>query len=196
MSKFIFLTFAFLGWALYEMSGGSNFQPMSQQRAEATAEPQVIQVSTKSSDEATAQVAAAIAEDTQKEMPLVTRASFSNPNFDLRAPAEEEIAAVDPAVLESFGRVLNKPVIEDPQVIKAAVATPAPVEALPDIREVTGDRVNMRNGPGTKFPVLASLKRGEEVEVLSDPGNGWLKLRVSDSGRIGWMADFLVTDGQ
>ncbi|MGB2201766.1 MAG: SH3 domain-containing protein [Pseudooceanicola atlanticus] len=51
----------------------------------------------------------------------------------------------------------------------------------------------MRNGPGTNFSIVDRLTRGEQVEVLAEPGNGWLKLRVSDSGRVGWMADFLVT---
>ena len=27
MSRFIFLSFAFLGWAFYEVSGGPDFQP-------------------------------------------------------------------------------------------------------------------------------------------------------------------------
>ena len=52
----------------------------------------------------------------------------------------------------------------------------------------------MRNGPGTDYSIVDRLSRGNEVEVIAAPGNGWLKLRVSESGRIGWMADFLVSD--
>jgi uncharacterized protein YgiM (DUF1202 family) len=62
-----------------------------------------------------------------------------------------------------------------------------------DLRLVSGNNVNMRNGPGTSYSVVGRLTRGEEVEVLSDPGNGWLKLRVAETGNVGWMADFLVS---
>ena len=50
----------------------------------------------------------------------------------------------------------------------------------------------MRTGPGTNFSVMAQLRRGDSVEVLRE-SEGWLKLRVVESNRIGWMADFLVT---
>nr|WP_285813429.1 SH3 domain-containing protein [Lutimaribacter sp. EGI FJ00013] len=53
----------------------------------------------------------------------------------------------------------------------------------------------MRMGPGTKFNVATTLRRGDLVEVLDDPGTGWLNLRVVDTGRVGWIADFLVTAG-
>jgi uncharacterized protein YgiM (DUF1202 family) len=51
----------------------------------------------------------------------------------------------------------------------------------------------MRNGPGTSYSVVDRLQRGDTVEVLAEPGNGWLKLRVAESGQVGWMADFLVS---
>lgn len=60
------------------------------------------------------------------------------------------------------------------------------------MREVAGTRVNMRLGPGTGHSVVTQLSQGTEVEVLRAEG-GWLKLRVVDSKRIGWMADYLVT---
>ena len=62
-----------------------------------------------------------------------------------------------------------------------------------DIREVTGGRVNLRRGPGTNFNAVGRLTRGEQVLVLSEE-NGWVKLRVLETGRIGYMADFLVSD--
>ena len=79
----------------------------------------------------------------------------------------------------------------------AAVATPPQTEqAQPqlDIREITGSRVNMRAGPGTEFTVLSRLTIGDEVEILSDPGDGWVRLRPVNGGEIGWIADFLVSD--
>jgi uncharacterized protein YgiM (DUF1202 family) len=51
----------------------------------------------------------------------------------------------------------------------------------------------MRNGPGQSFDVVGKLGNGERVEILQDPGDGWVKLRVVEGGRVGWMADFLLT---
>jgi hypothetical protein len=31
------------------------------------------------------------------------------------------------------------------------------------------------------------------VIVLNDPGEGWIRLRVVETGRIGWMAETLLT---
>lgn len=196
MYKFIFLTFAFLAWAFYEMSGGSDFEPM---QPVAEAAPSVATVQTvASTDTATTarpasieQSVSAVAEPAVE----VTRAAYTAPKFDLRTPAEEELAAVDPAVLSAFSGVLGKDEdVTTPGVELAAADSGLVVDQSPlDLREVTGNRVNMRNGPGTDYSIVGRLERGDEVEVLAEPGNGWLKLRVSDSGRIGWMADFLVS---
>jgi uncharacterized protein YraI len=61
------------------------------------------------------------------------------------------------------------------------------------MRQVSGNSVNLRTGPGTGFGRIASLKRGTDVIVLNDPGEGWIKLRVVETGRIGWMAETLLT---
>lgn len=61
-----------------------------------------------------------------------------------------------------------------------------------DIREVTGDLVNMRSGPGTDFDRIDKLSRGTEVEVLESDGRGWVRLRVVETGEVGWVADWLV----
>ncbi|MBC6407539.1 MAG: SH3 domain-containing protein [Rhodobacteraceae bacterium] len=54
----------------------------------------------------------------------------------------------------------------------------------------------MRNGPRTQYSVLSRLTSGDEVVVLADSGDGWLKLRAIDGGQVGWMADSLVNDPQ
>jgi uncharacterized protein YgiM (DUF1202 family) len=52
--------------------------------------------------------------------------------------------------------------------------------------------VNVRNGPSPRYNVILKLTRGTRVEILQDPGNGWVKLKVEDTGRIGWMAARLL----
>nr|WP_247745136.1 SH3 domain-containing protein [Shimia sp. R11_0] len=51
----------------------------------------------------------------------------------------------------------------------------------------------MRGGPGTSFGVLTVLTRGQEVQVLRENGNGWVKLRDEESGQIGWMSAKMIT---
>jgi uncharacterized protein YgiM (DUF1202 family) len=55
--------------------------------------------------------------------------------------------------------------------------------------------VNVRGGPGTDFGIVTRLVRGDEVEILEDNGDGWVRLRLLGGGTEGWMADFLLTDG-
>ena len=64
-----------------------------------------------------------------------------------------------------------------------------------DVRNVTGRSVNVRGGPGTNYSVVNRLVRGDQVEVLEDPGDGWVRLRPVGGGPVGWMADFLLSEG-
>jgi hypothetical protein len=62
-----------------------------------------------------------------------------------------------------------------------------------DLREVTGDLVNMRDGPGTDFSVIDKLSRGSIVNVLEAGNDGWVRVEVETTGLSGWMSDqFLV----
>ena len=165
MTRFVLLSFAFLGWAFYEVSGGQDFEPappkrITVEKAEPEAPPP--------SEETTDISAALAAESRPMPAPLpIALVSAPAPTPEAErvnlAPSQDEIAAT--------------PVVETP---------PA------DIREVSGSRVNMRSGPGTAFGVLATLGRGERVEVLGAPENGWAKLRVIQTGRIGWMSARLL----
>lgn len=64
-----------------------------------------------------------------------------------------------------------------------------------DIRAVAGTRVNLRGGPGTSYAVMGQLTQNAKVEILADPGTGWVKLRPLAGGPTGWMADYLLTSG-
>ncbi|NKW92225.1 SH3 domain-containing protein, partial [Rhodobacteraceae bacterium R_SAG9] len=43
------------------------------------------------------------------------------------------------------------------------------------------------------YSVLMVLPRDREVEVLRENGSGWVKLKDSETGRIGWMASKMLT---
>ncbi|MBN1264196.1 MAG: SH3 domain-containing protein [Anaerolineales bacterium] len=80
--------------------------------------------------------------------------------------------------------------------------TPAPTQSLTAV--VSVQRINLRRGPGTVFPILDSLEEGTEVIVLGKAlGEQWVKVAVpseeegegsseEESSLTGWMlADFL-----
>ncbi|MGL5641936.1 MAG: SH3 domain-containing protein [Paraclostridium sp.] len=52
-------------------------------------------------------------------------------------------------------------------------------------RQVTGNKVNFRKGPGTSYSVINSLSRGTKVEFISE-SNGWSKINYN--GTIGYMS--------
>ncbi|UWR04954.1 SH3 domain-containing protein [Ruegeria conchae] len=66
------------------------------------------------------------------------------------------------------------------------------IEPEKDIREISGTRVNMRDGPGTIYPIIAKANIGQRVEVLSDSGTGWLRLRLLPGQSVGWISASLV----
>ena len=78
-------------------------------------------------------------------------------------------------------------------IVEARAETNLSSEA--NIRSVSGNRVNVRGGPGTEFQVVSKLGRGDSVEIIQDNGDGWVKMRPVDGGPEGWMADFLLSNG-
>ncbi|MBP7691805.1 MAG: SH3 domain-containing protein [Anaerolineales bacterium] len=74
-----------------------------------------------------------------------------------------------------------------PTKTRTPTATPAP-EAV-----VKSPSVNVRTGPGTFYPVLMGLKKGEVVSVLGRLADGsWLKVLTPD-GKLGWMSITVLT---
>jgi len=100
----------------------------------------------------------------------------------------------------------NKPVVSraalDSANITAEVTLPsvqitADVTDVPtptDTRKVAGNRVNLRSGPGVDYGVLDTLTGGTPAQVINTDANGWARIRVTDTGQIGWMAEQLLTD--
>ncbi len=219
MKKFILLTFGFLGWAFYEMSGGADFVPAS--ALVAPVEETVLAVV--SADEpvlpADTEETPAVEDDVQTSFvdtdpPLaepsndVTRVALNLTTLqdvlDDSADAVEEVATAqedDTGVPVNPGFSVAS--ADTPAIIPSLLtsADEAVTEALTvatasgDIRTVSGNRVNVRGGPGTDFGIVSRLVRGDAVEVLQDDGTGWVLMRPLDGDVEGWMADFLLTSG-
>lgn len=219
MKKFILLTFGFLGWAFYEMSGGADFEPASERMARLNPvdEAEVVADATpiETPDEPVIAEAPSTFIDTDPpQNDAVTRVSLNLTSLqDVLSDADAtestaEIIAQDDqngsGVPVNVGVTLSSadtPAII-PSLIAPATDTPSAQTAslvtttsASDIRTVSANRVNVRGGPGTDFGVVSKLTRGAAVEVLQDNGDGWVKMRSLDGGPEGWMADFLLAGG-
>lgn len=170
MGKFIVFTFLMLGWAFYELSGGSDFEPQVRD----VAEVEVIE-----------------------QRPAVTRSSAAPALISLNLPALDQVAA--PAVNAEVIATITPASAPLPQEVVSPEPAAEPVavvveEPVLDLRAVAASRVNMRAGPGTNFDVLNAFDRGTEAEVLLVDATGWAQIRILQSGEIGWMAERLLTD--
>jgi len=56
---------------------------------------------------------------------------------------------------------------------------------------VTGDKVNLRKGPSTQYPVIWELGKGFPLRVIGSKGN-WLKVSDFESD-VGWIYKDLVS---
>lgn len=175
MGKIIIITFAFMAFAFYELSDGSDFVSIADEK----------------------RVSAAVVKAEEDRITAIEKA-------ERLAAQPEPVVAVTPtvvlasAVVEPVEPIATEALALDAEKVEEVVADVVEVavvepEIITDLREVTTARVNMRDGPGQNFDVIAKLTNGQQVEILQDPGNGWVKLRVNDTGREGWMADFLLT---
>ena len=213
MAKFILVSFGFLAFAFYEMSGGADFDPEAHKLAriaelEAEKEAEAVRTPKKEKPVVVAQAPKVFVDTDPPETNAVTRVSLNLTTIDqvvnTDAPAEENVTpAVQPAVAtvpQNVGIVTSS--ADTPAIIPSLIdpndgVTNASVElaSFDDIRTVSGNRVNVRGGPGTSFGVVASLTRGDEVKVLEDNGNGWVRFETVEGDTGGWMADFLLVGG-
>lgn len=194
MTRLIVLTFAALGWCFYVMSGGPNFEP----RGLRTEQPERVASAPKP-----APVAPARVEE------LVTNVAVRTPSERVQTSIKtEEVVQIvaEPASLPSLSGVtvfddqsatITLASLEDGVAgLRQVTDKPVEIEATPeparDIREITGTRVNMRDGPGTIYPIIGKATIGQQVEVLSESGTGWLRLRVLPAQQVGWISASLV----
>nr|WP_254435624.1 SH3 domain-containing protein [Ruegeria arenilitoris] len=203
MTRLMLVTFAMLGWFFYVMSGGSEFEPRGT-RAEAPPvvaaaekpEPRPLVPSpatelvtkvalrpAKPSEPKPEPIPAADAVDTEALLAQIAAglnsdlSSFDNTGGTFSLASLDENAAVQ---------------VLDTDAEPEAAAAPAPAEPPKDIRIVSGTRVNMRDGPGTIYPIIGKARMGQQVEVLSESGTGWLRLRVLPEQQVGWISSSLI----
>lgn len=77
--------------------------------------------------------------------------------------------------------------ISNPRAIAATPDLPSPSMLAQNngiCSFITGNAVNVRRGPGTQFPVVAKLNRGDGVRAIRRSGN-WVQLSGKVTSRPG-----------
>lgn len=187
MTRFVVLTFAFLGWAFYEVSGGGEFEFPLLASSGAT-EPAAGELAEGDAIIENAEQAEDTTPDTIVLASLPMRALVSEPE-----PITRQFSLDDAIAAE----ISQEPALRDfsgDMSVSGSVGVRSYGLTTADIRLVRGNRVNVRNGPGKSYAHVATLSRGEEVEVLENAQRGWVELRIVETGEIGWMAEFLLVE--
>ena len=179
MKSFMVMTFALLGCAWYSLSGGADFKP----GIHSVELPNLI-----AGGFATPAAAQSVPTAEVTRASTGSLADVSVPDSQTAMPVKATKAALD----VTLAAVPDKPISAsfEPESGADTFAAAASAETLPaDLRQVTGTRVNLRYGPGTDYSVVGQLAEGDKVEILSDPGGGWVKLQARSGGTAGWMYD-------
>ncbi len=81
-------------------------------------------------------------------------------------------------------------------LIAAVEAEPseAELQAVEELWYVSGTMVNLRAGPGTENPVVATLSLGTGTKVLSDPNADWIEIQTTDGSVSGWIFRKYLSD--
>ncbi|MBK0327718.1 SH3 domain-containing protein [Rhodobacteraceae bacterium F11138] len=213
--RFVLSAFAILGLVFYELSGGADFQPpeppvvaskpqpaaaarTAQARPAASASAKTAKSTRTARTQPATLVAAtvpAVAVDATRSRENLNRVRSSLSQGLTLLPDSNPTDGLTMASLQLGAAGLSTTAAVEPeQPAPQPVAVPVAVlEQTPkDLREISGTRVNMRDGPGTIYPVLTRLSIGQQVEVLGDSGTGWLRLRTMPNGQLGWVSASLV----
>lgn len=202
MWRFILVSFVFLGWSFYVLSGGADYRPAANSiQARAILDNQrprprplrvnVIELAQDGMVAPETSVTRTITSLHDLGLTVGKRVAVTLVSAEA-APAAVTTAVIDVPTVKAAPVVVPKTPDLD-AIPEQAEAAQARLSQSRDIRQVASTKVNMRSGPGTHFGRVGQLTRGTDVIVLRDPGNGWIKLQVQKSGRIGWMADRLLT---
>ncbi|WP_299643454.1 SH3 domain-containing protein [uncultured Ruegeria sp.] len=204
MTRLVLVTFAALGWTFYVMSGGPDFEPRGVRTAEpervATA-PRPVKPAVEPAPAETLVVRAAV--EPSVSPPPVTKTVAELNEAETKALLSQVAAGLkaNPSLFADENVTLTLASLEQGLTSLEQVTTdaelptvelPAPVEVTKDIREISGTRVNLRDGPGTIYPIIGKARIGQQVEVFGDSGSGWLRLRVLPGQQVGWISASLV----
>ncbi len=110
------------------------------------------------------------------ETAVIAANSKSNDNFAVIALPQREVATV---VLDSNG-----------SVVSGEVQQPGIVNGQSQLT-VRSSVVNIRQGPGTNFPIVTQVEQGDKLIEFARDGQ-WINVETEASGYTGWIFNTLV----
>jgi hypothetical protein len=196
MWRLMTATFAFLGWSFYSLSGGADYQPREGSRQ---AEAQRLKAEAAAAPSQTNVLAQGKIDTVILDTVSMNRSELDPgglgglpDDMPLRPIPVSADGQADDVIRWTATLNLAQPAVTAPLDQIIATSPPAQPEIARDIRRITGNVVNFRSGPGTRYGVVGKLSRGAEVEVLETFDNGWLRMRAIESNRVGWVLGSLV----
>jgi hypothetical protein len=84
----------------------------------------------------------------------------------------------------------KSPPAAQPKPVQPASGTPSSSTGHQVLTVVNTDTLRVRQGPGTNFAQIGSVKRGDKFDVVSQSGN-WYQITVN--GQLGWVSGSYVT---
>ena len=211
MPRLFITTFLVLGWAWWELSGGSNFVP-GEHGVTVLAQAPVTRPAPSVARGETSVSLTSVPQQADRNpvprAPVIAAPAPVTPQpvapVKPTQPAPLPVSAGQPAAIPAatapatdieaaIAKALGTPIAPEPAKVAEVQADPVQLAAAPQFMAVTGSRVNLRDGPGTSFGIVTQLVRGDEVEVLESDGTGWMRLRSLNGSRIGWMSDDFLT---
>ena len=219
VTRFILLTFTFLGWGFWEMSGGTDFSPgqeleLAEVESPATpdaAETPVLRMAaietTRADDAPAAAPISILAEAPAPAAPTPPTQAITQASFAAAAVEAEEEPVIDSVIEVAASAAPEMParnefaagpiIIAGPEIIRptepetAALSEPLTADGYgPSLVRILGNNVNVRSGPGTGYNVVTQLLDGTQVGKV-DERNGWVMIELRN-GQTGWVADWLV----
>lgn len=178
MLRLVVLTFAFLGWAFFEISGGEATAPDGLMPIKGTQDAGAFGATQTQSSILLEKAPSPLGQTSAPLRSLLSDAApIGKPNL------LDDLLAAESATRPRTGEVS----------VEGSVGPSQHALSSANVKVVRGNWANLRNGPGKGYRVLASLSRGQRVEIL-DHQNGWVMLKVLSTGLEGWMAAFLLVD--
>ena len=179
MWKYLLLCFVMLGWAFFELSGGQDFEPaLATSISEVVAPSDDVDPIDRSFD--------------REEVARAATDALRSIEFDDHEVAAAPVTVVTDAALWKVSADTETSAIIENILDDVVPVVAATVPSDENLYAVSVNRANMRNGPSTRNGVIAKLERGTAVQLLPSSSGSWVKLRVVETNRVGWISKKLL----
>jgi hypothetical protein len=196
MWRMILVTVLFLGYAFYQISGGSDFEPrlLEVERTSHSASEEHSSLIPPQVPKTMANSAVASKEPDFLPQGLLEAASDSPLTQSSQPQPSQALTQTQTASRLKAGlqRGLTLSATDPLQNNLIQRRADQPDNAI-DQRHITGVRARLRTGPGTNFPVLHRLNLGQKVVILESAGASWLRLKTLHGNHIGWVSGTVVS---